>query len=254
LPGALQLVRFPLISHADASRWQAETAASVRDGGAETIALLQHAPVYTLGRNARRDNLLVDAETLRSRGADVVDTDRGGDVTFHGPGQLVAYPILNLRRRGIGAVDYVRRLEAVVIETLSRFGLRGERVAGRPGVWVGDAEALGAGAEQGGRRSSKIAAIGVRISGGVTTHGFALNIDNDLSWFDAIVPCGLADATVTSMARELAYAPSLASVEAAVVDAFKHVFGVATVEEKTHPGAVRKRPLNTSREVVAHGR
>ncbi|HLF72368.1 MAG TPA: lipoyl(octanoyl) transferase LipB [Dehalococcoidia bacterium] len=256
---SLRLVRFPLIGHAEASRWQAETASAVRDGGAETLALLQHTPVYTLGRNARRDNLLVDVETLQARGAGVVDADRGGDVTFHGPGQLVAYPILNLRNRGIGAVDYVRRLEAVVIETLSRFGLRGERVAGRPGVWVCGAEALGAAAVQGGRRSSKVAAIGVRISGGVSTHGLALNIDPDLAWFDAIVPCGLADASVTSMARELGYAPTIAAVEAAMIDAFARVFGVAIAYDETSVGAVRERPLHaprplaTPRRVVAHG-
>jgi lipoate-protein ligase B len=141
----------------------------------------------------------------------VVEVDRGGDVTFHGPGQLVAYPILDLRARGILPGDYVRRLEQVAIEALQVFGIAGERVAGRPGVWAG---------------GSKIAAIGVRVQGGVTTHGFALNVSTDLAWFDAIVPCGLADATVTSMAALLGAAPPIRDVEDAVIDAFGRTFGL----------------------------
>jgi len=191
-------------------QWQRETATALREGrDGEALALLQHPPVYTLGRRARPQHLLADASTLQTRGASVIEVDRGGDVTFHGPGQLVAYPILDLRRRGLGPSEYVRALESVVIAALARFGVAGERVPRRPGVWAG---------------GGKIAAIGVRVQGGVTTHGFALNVDTDLRWFDAIVPCGLADVSVTSMARVLGQAPALTSVEDAVADAFAAAF------------------------------
>ena len=205
----LRVSRLPLIDYHAARRWQTDTAATVREGAADALALLQHAPVYTFGRRVRLDHLLVDASELRRRGAEVVESDRGGDVTFHGPGQLVAYPILNLRQRSLGPVDYVRRLEETMIRTLDAFGLRGERIAGRPGVWLRDA---------------KIGAIGVRVQGGVSLHGIALNVDTDLSWFDAIIPCGLADAGVTSLERVLGVSPGLPAVEAAVTDAFAAVF------------------------------
>jgi lipoate-protein ligase B len=126
-----------------------------------------------------------------------VDTDRGGDITWHGPGQLVGYPILHLRRRGLRAADYVRTLEAALIDVLAEFEVAGEVVPGRPGVWVGD---------------GKVAAIGVAIRGGVSTHGFALNVSPDLSWFDAITPCGLADATVTSLTALMPRPPSMGEV------------------------------------------
>ena len=157
-----------------ALRWQREMAAALHDDdGHEALAILQHPPVYTLGCRARREHLLVDAAELAARGAAVVQVSRGGDVTFHGPGQLVAYPILDLRRRQLGAADYVRSLEETVIATLARFGVRGERVVGRPGVWVGGA---------------KLAAVGVRVQRGITSHGLALNVSTDLSWFDANRP------------------------------------------------------------------
>jgi lipoyl(octanoyl) transferase len=145
----------------------------------------------------------------------VVETDRGGDVTFHGPGQLVAYPILDLHARGLGPADYVRTLEACVIETLTRFGIAAERVAGRPGVWV-----------DGG--TAKLAAIGVRIRDGVSMHGVALNVSTDLEWFDAIVPCGIADATVTSMARVIGTAPAHEAVEDVFIEVFTRHFGAVS--------------------------
>ena len=140
-------------------------------------------------------------------------------MTFHGPGQLVGYPVLDLRRRGLLPVDYVRRLEQVLIDTLRDFDIEGERVPGRPGVWAG---------------GGKIAAIGVRVRGGVSTHGFALNVSTDLNWFDAIVPCGLYDATVTSMAMILPAAPPMQEVEESVCRAFSRVFQ----SELTAPGSV----------------
>jgi lipoyl(octanoyl) transferase len=153
--------------------------------------------------------VLVPFEVLAARGAEVVETDRGGDVTFHGPGQVVAYPILDLRARGLGPASYVRMLEGCLITTLARFDLRAERVTGRPGVWVDVDGAL-----------AKIAAVGVRVREGVSTHGVALNVSTDLQWFEAIVPCGIADAGVTSMQRVLGVAPSME----AVMDEFARVF------------------------------
>jgi lipoyl(octanoyl) transferase len=176
--------------------------------------------------------VLVDPAKLRARGADVIATDRGGDVTFHGPGQLVAYPILDLRRRGLGAASYVRALEQCVIDTLDAFGLRGERVAGRPGVWTRP-PAGGAG------EMAKIAAVGVRIERGVSRHGLALNVSTDLTWFDAIVPCGIADAGVTSMARELGEAPAFAAVAGAFARAFQRVFDARLVDVVDSPLARR---------------
>ena len=199
-----------------ALRWQQERAAAVRErSGDEALALLQHPPVFTLGRRARREHMLVSAAELARRGAAVVEVGRGGDVTFHGPGQLVAYPILDLRRRELGAADYVRALEATVIEALRPFAVSGERVRGRPGVWVGEA---------------KVAAIGVRVQRGVTSHGLALNVSTDLAWFAAIVPCGLPDATVTSLERLLGVAPPHVEVEDALAAAFERVFGSELID------------------------
>lgn len=175
------VLRPGLLDYQQAWQLQQRIAASVRDGGPEALVLLQHPPVYTLGMRGREEHLLAARDDL---GAEVVRTDRGGDVTFHGPGQVVGYPILDLRRRGMGPATYVHTLEAALVETLARFGIAAGRAQGRPGAWVGDA---------------KIAAIGVRVSRGATTHGFALNVSTDLSYFGRIIPCGLAGAGVTSM-------------------------------------------------------
>jgi len=208
--------RWPQVDYEAAWRWQTETANAVRHGEHEALALLQHSPVYTFGRRVRADHLLVDAGDLRRRGARVIETDRGGDVTFHGPGQIVGYAIVNLRVRGLGPVHYVRGLEETLIRALCSFGLTAERMPGRPGVWID---------------GSKIGAIGVHVSGGVTTHGFALNVDTDLAWFDAIVPCGLADAGVTSMKELLGSNPVFAAVEDAIVEAFATVFDALPVSQ-----------------------
>ncbi len=206
----VRLYRPGIVEYESAWRWQREAAAALRAGrDGEILALLQHQPVYTLGRGARTEHVLADPSWFAERGAKVIEIDRGGDVTFHGPGQLIGYPILDLRRRNLGPVDYVRALETTLIATLAAFGVEAERAPGRPGVWAG---------------SAKVAAIGVRVQGGITTHGFALNVDADLSWFDAIVPCGLAGVTVTSMARLLGGAPPMEAVERAVKSAFEPVF------------------------------
>lgn len=153
----------------------------------DRLLLLEHFPVYTIGRGGDEANLLASPERLRELGAEFVRIDRGGDITFHGPGQLVAYPILELRDP-LDLRRYVRVLEAAIIETAAAFGVTGDRVAGLPGIWVdGD---------------RKLAAIGVRVKRGVTTHGLALNVNTDLAWFDEMIPCGIPDKAVTSLANE----------------------------------------------------
>ncbi len=182
-----------------------------------TLLLLEHPPVITLGRNAKLDNVIAPPEFLAQRGVELFDIDRGGDVTYHGPGQLVAYPIFDLRSFDpkVGAVEFVRRLEEVLIRTCGDFGVGAQRIKGLTGVWT---YALR------NKPEAKIAAIGVHISRGVTTHGFALNVNVDLDYFSMIVPCGIADRPVTSMARELQKPLPLEEVATAASRNFGRVF------------------------------
>jgi lipoate-protein ligase B len=180
----------------------------------DTLLLLEHPPVYTTGKRNARSNLRLPAELL---GAPLIESDRGGDITFHGPGQLIAYPIIDLRAAGLGVVTYVRNLEATVIRALRDYGIEAGVECGLTGVWVG---------------SEKIAAIGVRVSrpsgaqgSWVTTHGLALNVEVDLSWFERIVPCGIVGRGVTSMAKVLREAPPLTKVADNLAAHFGHVFG-----------------------------
>jgi lipoyl(octanoyl) transferase len=154
----------------------------------DTLLLLEHEPVFTLGRNARRENVLFPDEELRARGFDVFESGRGGDVTYHGPGQIVGYPILDLAPDRQDVHRYVRDLEEVMIRTCADYGVPAGRVAGLTGAWVG---------------AEKIGAIGVRIARWVTSHGFALNVATDLSPFDLIVPCGIRGRGVTSLERQV---------------------------------------------------
>ena len=214
--------------------WQhARSRALAAGDEGEALALLEHPPVYTLGARGNRTNLLATPDALVARGASVVPTDRGGDITFHGPGQLVAYPILDVRGRGLGAATYVRRLETVIIDTLTAFGIDAERVEGRPGVWV---------------EGAKIAAIGVRISRGISRHGLALNVSTDLEWFGQIVPCGIPDAEVTSMGLLLGSPPPMRDVEDAMTAAFERAFAMRLVED---PDTWTDAP---TAEEVAHAR
>ena len=186
----------------------------------DVLLLLEHTPVITLGRNAKAEHVLASREQLAARGVEVFECDRGGDVTYHGPGQLVGYPIFDLRglptpkgpRKTLGAVEFVRRLEEVLIRTCADFGVGARRAAGRTGVWTEQTDA-------------KVAAIGVHISRGVTSHGFALNVSTDLGAFQFIVPCGIADKSVTSLEREVGTAPAGEAVELAIVRNFGVVFG-----------------------------
>jgi lipoyl(octanoyl) transferase len=176
----------------------------------DTLVLLEHPPVYTVGRAARdASNLGAGEEYLRSLGAEVFWSDRGGDATFHGPGQLVGYPILLLRDRDTHG--YLRRLEAVLIRALVDYGLEGWHHPEYTGVWVGE---------------KKIVAIGVKFSSGwITSHGFALNVSTDLSWFDRITPCGIRGYSVTSVERELGREVPMAEVEQKVLGRFRETFG-----------------------------
>ena len=186
----------------------------------DVLLLLEHTPVITLGRNAKAKNILASSELLSQRGVEVFESDRGGDVTFHGPGQLVAYPIFDLRgfpvdgtRKTLGAVEYVRRLEEVLIRTCADFGIAATRIPGLTGVWTESNARVGTGdparpdesktRQPSAKYEAKVAAIGVHISRGVTSHGFALNVNTDLDYFDLIIPCGIGAKPVTSMTKEL---------------------------------------------------
>lgn len=170
----------------------------------DTLILLEHPHTYTIGRSGTRDHVFLNEEQLAARGITCLDVDRGGDVTYHGPGQLVGYPILDLGPKpDVGL--YLRNLEGCLIDVLGDFGVAAGRLSGYTGVWIGD---------------RKIAAIGIKVSQGVTTHGFALNVSTDLSLFTHILACGIPDKSVTSMALELGSAPSMEEVEEAVIARF----------------------------------
>jgi lipoyl(octanoyl) transferase len=194
----------------------------------DVLLLLEHPPVITLGRNASQKNLLASSELLRTKGVELFESNRGGDITFHGPGQLVGYPIFDLRgfTPRIGAVEFVRRIEEALIRTCGDLGIPCERICGLTGVWTQPANTRPEAA--GSTESRKIAAIGVHISRGVTSHGFALNVTTDLDYFKLIVPCGIADRPVTSIAQELSDArpaPAMEQIAHAVSLNFGRVFG-----------------------------
>ena len=178
----------------------------------DVLVLLQHPHTYTLGRRARPEHLLWDEQTLARKGIACFPVDRGGDMTYHGPGQLVGYPIMNIRQRGVDVHEYIRGLEGAVIRALACYDIRAGRDPAYTGVWVGDA---------------KIAAIGVKISRGVTSHGVALNVNTDLAYFKGIVPCGIPDREVTSMERLLGSAQDMGHVRETVTDAVVAEFGGA---------------------------
>ncbi len=191
---------------------------------ADTLLLLEHPPVLTLGRNARREHVLASEELLRAKGVELHEVNRGGDVTYHGPGQLVGYPVMDLRgdlpgKRGphLGPVDFIRMLEEILIRTCGEFRVLTERVPGRTGVWT---------VANGGAAARKIAAMGIHVSQAVTSHGFALNVTTDLRDFDWIVPCGIRDKAVTSLELEspLTPAPSMRDALRATIRNFGRVF------------------------------
>ena len=215
----------------------------------DVLLLLEHPPVITLGRNAKEKNVIASRDVLARRGVELFECDRGGDVTYHGPGQLVGYPIFDLRgftdergcRKTLWPVEFVRLLEQVLIAACAKLGVNSKRVEGLTGVWTDSSQ------------PAKIAAIGVHISRGVTSHGFALNVNTDLDAFKLIVPCGIADKPVTSLSREVGRELAIESVAEIVADGFARAFHrklkpIRSVEELLGP-APQDMPLKVPRKL-----
>ncbi len=184
----------------------------------DTLIFVEHDPVYTIGKNGSDLHVIASGEFLKEKGIEVVHVDRGGDVTYHGPGQLVGYPIFDLHQHRQSVSYFMRQLEQVFIETLAEWGLQGSRMEGYTGVWIGD---------------EKIAALGVRISRWVTMHGFAFNVNTDLSHFAGIIPCGIFHKGVTSLEKELRRPADLEAVKKTVLQSFQEVFGFSEVRTGT---------------------
>jgi lipoyl(octanoyl) transferase len=238
----ISIVQLDVVDYATGLQLQQRLVNLRKDGLiGDVLLLLEHTPVITLGRNAKAKNILASSELLSQRGVEVFECDRGGDVTFHGPGQLVAYPIFDLRgfpvdgkRKTLGAVEYVRRLEEILIRTCADFGIATKRIPGLTGVWTesnarGGTRALVRPNESKTRQPStkheaKIAAIGVHISRGVTSHGFALNVNTHLDYFDLIIPCGIEARAVTSIEKELGKQVPLQEVAHSISRNFGAVF------------------------------
>lgn len=200
-----------LIDFEEAWRRQREVAdAILHDGAPDTLVLCEHPPVITLGRVTKQGSVITPAELLRHRGITVVEINRGGEATVHNPGQLVGYPIFNLQRTNPDLHWFLRAIEDAVIDALYSYGVEGGRVHGLTGVWI--------------EQQRKICAIGIHCSRWITTHGFALNVNNDLALFGEIIPCGITDRGVTSIERESNTAVDIAHVKATISDSFGKVF------------------------------
>ena len=214
---ALTVQRLGRIPYAEGLELQARLVAERQAGRiGDTLLLLEHDPVFTLGRNARRENVLLPEEDLRHRGFDVFETGRGGDVTYHGPGQVVGYPILELSPDRRDVHRYVRDLEEVMIRVCADYGIAASRIAGLTGAWVGE---------------DKIGAIGVRIARWVTSHGFAFNVCTDLRPFGLIVPCGIRERGVTSLEGILGHPIAVDEAMSRLLERFCEVFGTVATQE-----------------------
>jgi lipoyl(octanoyl) transferase len=208
----LWTVRLGLVPYEDARRLQHEIEAARADALIpDVLLLLEHPPVYTKGRRATEDELPMGEDWYRRQGIDVIDTDRGGQVTYHGPGQLVGYPIVSLRPYRDDVHEYIRRMERVIIGALADSGVEAEVVDGLTGVWTPE------------RR--KIGSIGVHVSRGITTHGFAVNVNNDLQPFEWIVPCGIESCRMSSLSRELGGEQDMDAFATTVRDRFGEIYG-----------------------------
>jgi lipoyl(octanoyl) transferase len=249
----IQYLYLGRVGYDEGLRLQAEMAGLVVEGRAgNVLLLLEHPPVLTLGRNAKRENILASEEMLKRRGVSVHEINRGGDVTYHGPGQLVGYPIFDLRTLRtssggrMGPVDFVRGMEEALIRLCGEFGVRAGRICGLTGVWCGKTGNRGQGlgvrdsagkclhdpVDSGGAER-KIGAIGIHVARGITSHGFAFNVTTDLREFELIVPCGIADHAVTSLAWEVEdpeALPTLEELAQQVACAFGEVFGEQVME------------------------
>jgi lipoyl(octanoyl) transferase len=242
----ISIVQLGTIDYATGLRLQQQLVALRKEEKiGDVLLLLEHKPVITLGRNAKAANIIASPELLARRGVELFECDRGGDVTFHGPGQIVGYPIFDLRgyshggadassaRKYLGAVDFVRRLEEVLIRTCADFAIPTKRVPGLTGVWT-DPQSLSfraesrnllfAGSAKDSAPEAKLAAIGIHISRFVTSHGFALNVNPDLSYFNLIIPCGITSKPVTSMLHELGKPLDLNAVTESISRNFGVVF------------------------------
>jgi lipoyl(octanoyl) transferase len=206
-----------VMGYAEAQALQRQVVTARKAGLVPDVLLLcEHPPVITLGRNARREHVLAPQRVLEQMGVELFETDRGGDVTFHGPGQLVGYPILNLAAIRRDVVWYVRQLEEALLRATSVFGISTARVQGKTGIWAAPP----------GQQEEKLAAIGIHISRWVTSHGFALNVSTDLRFFDLIVPCGIRDRRPTSLEKLLGRAVPRQEVLEQIVPAFEEAFGL----------------------------
>ncbi len=216
----LWLVNLDLVPYADALALQHRLVAARKRGALnDTLLLLEHPPVFTLGRNATEANIIAPPELLEQQGIQVFRVERGGDVTYHGPGQLVGYPILDLHNFRLDVGWFVRSLEEMLIRVVRDFGIPGKRIDKLVGAWLDTPNG-----------EAKIAQIGARIEQWITYHGFALNVDPNMTHFDFIVPCGIADKAVTSLRRVLNHPIEMRAVRERVAARFGEVFGAAIVE------------------------
>lgn len=236
---AIHVCNLGTVEYGRAEEVQKELVARrAREEIGDVVLLLEHPAVITLGRNAKTANVLASAEDLRRQGVELCPCDRGGDVTFHGPGQLVGYPVLDLRRLGLGPVAYMRALEEAHIQVAAGFGLRAGRIAGLTGVWLPSP-------------ARKLVAMGIHVSRGITSHGFALNVSCDLELFTRlIVPCGLAGHGVTSLERELKRPVEMARVRRDVAWQLGRGLGRPIVEVSSLEALPRAGPRDRSHDTT----
>lgn len=190
--------------------------ARAEDKIGDVLLLLQHPPVFTVGRFRGGEDIIVPQKTLAREGIAVFHTNRGGGITYHSPGQLVGYPIVNLKENGVGVREYIWKLESAIIKLLLALGIQGHRLAGYPGVWASE---------------RKICSIGIHVSHHITTHGFALNVSNDLQYFKYIRPCGLAGEVMTSVSELLGHRVEMKTVIGELLTSFLEVFGLSCEQE-----------------------
>jgi len=228
------IVRCGQVPYEDARRAQMKIEAARQSGQIpDVLLLLEHTPVYTKGRRTEPGELAMGEDWYRMQGIEVCETDRGGRVTYHGPGQLVGYPIVSLKPYGDNVHDYVRRLERLMISSLAAYGIEAQVIDGLTGVWVGGGPPQG----------RKVGSIGVHVNRGVTTHGFAVNVNNDLQPFEWVIPCGIEGVRMTSICRELGAAQDLAAYMDVVGERFCEIYDRTPVEIEA--GELSKRVPGT---------
>jgi lipoyl(octanoyl) transferase len=223
-------------------------AARQADRIADALLLLEHPPVYTRGRRSEPGELPMGEDWYRAQGIEVCETDRGGRVTYHGPGQLVGYPIVSLKPYGDDVHDYIRRMERVMIEALASRGVEAGTIEGLTGVWTAGSRPGGGGAPG---EARKIGSIGVHVNRGVTTHGFAINVNNDLQPFEWIVPCGIEGCRVTSLSRELGAEQDLDGFATVIAERFAEIYSRSQVEIEleellTRAGTADEQPADAA--------